>query len=275
MKNPVLTAAFCLLLTNCIADTTGTGTYTPPSSTSGSGGSETPIGDAFPPGAVSFFRKIACPTDWEFFPAAYGRAIIAASEGLPRGTLIGEPLAKGENREHEHSMTTTVDVPVTEIAGIEGGGNDGMTPAAMHSFNAVSSRASADVPYLRLLTCKKREPAPANALPLPAKLHTYFDLDACPSGWKQTASTQGRLVVGRMAEAPADLPFGGKSMTSPEPPTHSHAFESTFATTPHGVALVSGCCGKFGQNGTFTVAGETAPAAVDMPMIALLHCEKE
>lgn len=275
MKNQVLTAAFCLLLANCFADMEGTGTSSPSSTSSGSGGSETPVGDAFPPGAVSFFRKVACPADWEFFPAAHGRAIIAASEGLPRGTLLGEPLAKDENREHEHSMTAMVEVPVTEIAGIEGGGNDGMTPAGTYAVTTISSRASADVPYMRLLTCKKREPAPANALPLPAKLHLYFDLDTCPSGWKPAVVAQGRLVVGLPSKAPADLPFGGETITNPDPRTHSHTFESTMSTMPHGVALVSGCCGKFGQNGTFAVAGETTPAAVDMPMIALLHCEKE
>jgi hypothetical protein len=275
MKNQALTAIICLLLANCFADTGGSGTYSPSSSSSGSGGSETPVSDAFPPGAVSFFRKVACPTDWEFFPAAHGRAIIAASEGLPRGSLIGEPLAQGENREHEHAVSAMVDVPVTEIAGIEGGGNDGMTPAGMYAFSSVSSRTAADVPYTRLLTCKKREPPAPNALPLPEKLHTYFDLDTCPSGWKPAVATQGRLVVGLPPKAPADLPFGGKSMTSPELPTHLHSFESTFSTMSHGVALASGCCGKFGQNGMFTVAGETMPASVDMPMIALLHCEKE
>jgi len=274
MKNGALTIAMSLLLTNCFVDS-GTGTYSSSSSTTGSGGTEMPVGDAFPPGAISFFRKVACPPDWDFFPAAHGRAIIASSEGLPRGTLIGEPLAKGEDRQHEHSISTMVDVPVTEIAGIEGGGNDGKTPSGMYPFATISGPASASVPYMRLLTCKKRESAPPNALPLPAKLYVYFDLDTCPSGWKRAAVAEGRLVVGLPSNAPADLPFGGKSISTPEPRTHSHTFESTLATNPHGVALASGCCGKFGQNGTFAVAGESDPAAVDMPMIALLHCEKE
>jgi hypothetical protein len=103
----------------------------------------------------------------------------------------------------------------------------------------------------------------------------YFDLDTCPSGWTPATVTEGRFVVGLPTDAPADLPFGGKSITSSEPRTHSHAFESTFDTSSHGVALASGCCGKFGKNGTLIVAGETEATAVDIPMIALLHCEKE
>jgi hypothetical protein len=103
----------------------------------------------------------------------------------------------------------------------------------------------------------------------------YFDLDTCPSGWKPATVTEGRFVVGRPTDAPADLPFGGKSITNSEPRTHSHAFESTFDTSSHGVALASGCCGKFGKNGTLIVAGEADATAVDIPMIALLHCEKE
>lgn len=275
MKTQAMTAAFCLLLIHCSVDSTGTGTYSPPPTGSSSGGDGTPKGDAFPPGAIAYFRKVACPVDWEFFPAAHGRAIIASSEGLPRGTLIGEPLAKGEDREHEHSITAMVDLPVAEIAGIEGGGNDGMTPAGMHSLATISGPALSNVPYMRLLTCKKREMPAVNSLPLPARVHSYFDLDMCPSGWKPAVVAEGRLVVGRPSNAPADLPFGGKSITTPELPTHSHTFETTFDTSPHGVALASGCCGKFGQNGTVAVSGETDPAAVDIPMIALLHCEKE
>ena len=275
MKNQAMTAAICLLLANCSVDSTGTGTYSPPPSSSGSGGEGMPTADAFPPGAIAYFRKVACPADWEFFPAAHGRAIIASSAGLPRGTLIGEPLAKGEDRQHEHSITAMVEVPVTNIAGIEGGGNDGMTPSGTYTLTTISGPALSTVPYMRLLTCKKRDVPLLNGFPLPAKLNAYFDLDTCPSGWKPAIAAEGRLVVGRPPKAPADLPFGGKSITSPEAPTHSHTFEAMFDTNPHGVALVSGCCGKFGKNGTLTVGGETDPAAVDIPMIALLHCEKD
>jgi hypothetical protein len=103
----------------------------------------------------------------------------------------------------------------------------------------------------------------------------YFDLDACPSGWKRATLADGRLIVGLPANAPADLPFGGESITTSEPRTHTHTFESSISTNPHGVALISGCCGKFGKNGTFKVAGQTDPASVDFPMISLLQCEKE
>lgn len=275
MRNQWLAFATSVLLAACFVDSTGIGTYTSPPTGSSSGGENPVVGDAFPPGAVSYFRKAACPDDWDFFPLAHGRAIIAANDGLPRGTLFGEPLEKGEDREHEHSMTTVIEVPETQIAAIEGGGNDGMTPAGMNTFSAISGRVASGVPYMRLLTCKKREAPDTNALPLPSKLHAYFDLDACPSGWKKVAMTEGRLVVGRPADAPADLPFGGKSITSPEMPVHTHSFESTFDTNGHGVALASGCCGKFGKKGSIVVAGESDSAVVDIPMIALLQCEKE
>ena len=268
-------SALCLLLTACSLDSGGLGTTTNSSTSSSSNGETPPPGDAFPAGAVSFFRKVACPTDWEFYPAAHGRAFVAANEGLPRGTLIGEPLVKGEDRTHDHGINVMVEVPQTEIAGIEGGGNDGMTPAGSYAFAAMSAPASADVPYVRMLTCKKRNDPPANALRLPSRLQTYFDLDACPTGWKKAPTAEGRLVVGLPSGAPADLPFGGDILSSPDERTHSHKLESSFATLPHGVALASGCCGKFGKNTTITVAGETDVAAIDIPMIALLHCEKE
>jgi hypothetical protein len=275
MKNHWKVIPVFILVANCAVETDGIGTTAPPPQGSSSSGGTTPTGDAFPQGAVSFFRKVACPPDWEFYPPAHGRAIIAASDGLPRGTLIGEPLAIDEDRTHEHAVSAMVEVPTTEIAGAESCCNEGMTPADTYSFAAVSGPASSGVPYVRLLVCKKREIPSVDTLPLPSKLHMYFDLDACPAGWKPTATAPGRLVVGLPPKAPADLPFGGKAIISSEPRTHSHSFESTLVTSPHGVALVSGCCGKFGKNGTFAVAGDTDPVAVDIPMIALLHCEKE
>jgi hypothetical protein len=275
MKNQFLAGAICLCLAHCAVDTTGVTTTGSMPSSSSTGGDEQPIGDAFPEGTVAYFRKVACPDGWEFYPDAHGRTIIAASEGLPRGTLIGEPLTKGEDRVHVHSLNTMVDVEQTEIAGIEGGGNDGMTPAGAYSFATISGPALSGVPYIRFLTCKKRETPAATALALPPKLHMYFDLDVCPSGWKPAIAADGRLVVGRPKDAPADLPFGGDPITTSEPRTHTHTFESTLTTNPHGVALISGCCGKFGKNGTFPVAGQTEPASVDFPMISLLHCEKE
>jgi hypothetical protein len=275
MKNHCKIIPVFILAASCAVETEGIGTSTPTPQGSSSSSGNVPAGDAFPQGAVSFFRKVACPSDWEFYPPAHGRVIIAASDGLPRGTLMGQPLAIDEDRTHQHAVSAKVEVPTTEIAGAESCCNDGMTPAGTYSFAAVSGLATSGVPYVRLLVCKKMEIPTADALPLPSRLHMYFDLDTCPAGWKPTVTAQGRLVVGLPLKAPADLPFGGDAITSPEPRTHTHSFESTLVTSPHGVALLSSCCGKFGENGTFSVAGDTDPTAVDIPMIALLHCEKE
>ncbi len=272
MKNLWLMTTVCLVATSCIIDSTGTGTYAPPPTSTGG---DVPVGDSFPMGAVSYFRKLSCPTDWALYAEAAGRVIISASEGLPRGTTIGEPLSSAEEREHEHSISATVDVPEAQIAGIEGGGNDGMTPEGNYALEVLSGPAAASVPYVQLMTCKKTAAPGLNALPLPAKLQTYFDLDACPSGWKPTETAAGRIVVGLPPQAPADMPFGGEPIIGPEPRAHSHFVESMLATSPHGVALVSGCCGKFGKNGTYPLVGQATPASVDVPMLSLLHCEKE
>ena len=272
MKNLWLMTTVCLVATNCTMDSSGIGTYTPPPTNTGGDATRA---DSFPMGAVSYFRKLSCPTDWAPYEEAAGRVIISASEGLPRGTLIGEPLSSAEEREHEHSIAATIDVPETQIAGIEGGGNGGMTPAGTYSLEALSGPASAGVPYVQLLACKKTASPGLNVLPLPAKMQTYFDLDECPSGWKPAETAAGRIVVGLPPEAPADMPFGGEPITGPEPRAHSHSVESMLATSSHGVALLSGCCGKFGKNGTYPLAGQAAAASVDIPMISLLHCEKE
>ena len=245
----------------------------------GSGGNDPnanrPEGDAFPAGAISFFYRLACPFDWSVYPDAAGRVIIAANEGLPRGTLIGKPLSSGEDRVHEHGFSSSVTVTGLQFFAPEGGSNVGMTQPMPYPFTWTSEPTPAGVPYRQLLVCKKIAKPKVDVLPLPSKLHTYFELDACPSGWKPATGTVGRIVVGLPLGAPADMSMGGEPITTPAARTHTHAFSSTLTTSPWGVLTTLGIGAPFGQNGSYPFSGESDPAAIDIPMISLLHCEKQ
>ena len=233
-------------------------------------------GDALPTGAVSFFKKLACPEGWKAYEPAAGRTLVAASETFPRGEAVGEPLASLEERMHSHALAVTVELPAVSYVGAPGGGNAGVGKAGPVEFATTSAPASAEIPYVQLLAClKTAEPVP-RATPLPPRMLMFFDLKECPSGWKPAEGTAGRLLVGLPKYAPADRPFGGDPFTSPALRSHAHAFASTLETPSHGIGLASGCCGDgYAKDDTYTFAAATEPSEVDVPMLALLQCEKE
>lgn len=242
----------------------------------GAGGGIVPKGDAFPAGAVSFFNRLACPPGWSPFNDAAGRMIVSANAGLPRGTTMGEPFSSGEDRTHKHKLSGSGSVTAATTLGGDPGPNGLFTPGGAFAFATTSDPASANIPYRQLLVCKKMVEPNANVLPLPAKLHTYFDLDTCPSGWKSaTAATEGRIVVGLPPNAPADMAMGGEPFTKPEPRTHKHEFSATLTTSPLGSPEYICACTFVGLHGSYPITGESDEVAVDIPMISLVQCEKE
>ncbi len=275
MKMHGAAIVICIIATSCVPDT---GTRVTSGSGNGSGGNgpdpSAPESDAFPAGAVSFFYRLACPFQWSEYEDAAGRVIVGANQGLPRGTRVGKPLSSGENRMHTHTLSAVVAIDSAQISAPEAG-NGVLADPMMCSFAGTTDPAPADVPYRQLLVCKKMVEPKANSLALPAKLHMYFDLDACPSGWKPAPSTEGRIVVGLPLQAPADMPMGGDPITSPEPRTHTHTFSSTVMVPAHGVSALNGFGGIFGKTGSYPIDGKSDPAAIDVPMISLLHCEKQ
>lgn len=263
MKTPWVPLVVCFMATSCDVD---------PGTPSGN----VPNGDAFPMGAVSFFNRLSCPPDWAAFDEAAGRVIIAASTGLPRGTAMGDPLSSGEDRVHAHGLSGSIDVPIVQSPGSQPGPNGTFTTGGAYPFAGTSMKTAAGVPYRQLLVCKKMAEPEADALPLPTTLHMYFDLDGCPSGWKQATTAEGRILIGLPPKAPPDMPMGGEPIVTSEPRTHTHTFSSTLAPASVGYPQ-SPCatCESVGGLGSYTFTSKSDPAAVDIPMIALLHCEKQ
>ncbi|TKC99569.1 hypothetical protein [Polyangium fumosum] len=267
-----LTCMLFVALAGCL-DGYGTGTGAP---TATSPDPQSLRGDALPTGAVSFFKKLACPEGWKPYEPAVGRTIVAASETLPSGEVVGEPLSSQEEREHSHALGASVEIPAVSYVGAPGGGNSGVGQAGAVSFATTSEPASADTPYVQLLACKKHEESVPRPTPLPSRMLMFFDLEKCPEGWKPAEGTAGRLLVGLPKDAPADQTFGGDPFTSPELRSHGHAFSSAVETPSHGIGLAGGCCGGgYAMQGTYEFASMTEPSEVDIPMLVLLQCEKE
>jgi hypothetical protein len=232
-------------------------------------------GDAFPAGAVSFFQVPACPDGWKPHAAAEGRLLLATVGDSAPGTTYGEPLASGEDRAHTHGVGLTFDLGAVSYAGVAGGGNKGVGAAGMVMFNATSEATSTGLPYVQLLACKKiAEPVPASK-PLPAGLTMFFDGPSCPDGFKQSAATQGRFIVGLPSKAPADVSFGGPPLPAAEKRKHAHGNTATLATSPHGIALASGCCADgYAKDGMYTATQDADEGETGLPFLSLLHCEK-
>ncbi len=241
----------------------------------GGGGSTTSRTDAIPQNGIGFFQVPACPAGWEPFKAASGRAILPTIGAMPGGATVGEPLGSGEERMHTHSVKASFDLIDISYAGIASGGNTGVAKAGAISFMTTSNPASTGVPYVQLLACKKVAAPEAGVKPLPTGMQLFFDTADCPSGWKQTAATQGRFIVGLPKGAPADVAFGGEPLASAMPRVHTHTTDVSMTTIPHGIALAAGCCGSgYAKNATYMNSQDSGEGDASLPWIELLHCEK-
>ncbi len=248
----------------------------------GSGGSDAGAltGDALPAAAVSFFQGSTCPTGWVPYTAGDGRFLVPTVATAPGGLTAGTPLMPGEDRTHVHTVSASFALGSTSYVGVSGGGNGGVTSAATVMLMTQSDAASTGLPYVQLLTCRKNAAAVPRPTPLPRGLQMFFDMPACPAGWLQTAATQGRLLVGLPQGAPQDVTFGGPALSSGDAGadvrTHTHPNTATLATTSHGIALASGCCGSgYGANGTYMSTMDTGASDTGLPYIELLSCEKQ
>jgi hypothetical protein len=230
-------------------------------------------GDAVPPGAVSFFRPGACPEGWSPFDAAVGRFLIPTVGKAAGGTPYGIPLASGEDRAHTHDVTGVMTLPPISFAGIAGESNHGVAIAGPVVLATTSDPASSGLPYVQFLVCKKTAAA-ANTRSLPSRMRLFFDAPACPPDWSQPAAPQGRFLVGLPEGADADATFGGQPHSGLDPREHVHANDGALATTPHGIALASGCCADgYAADGSYPFTADTGKGSAEMPYLELLQCE--
>jgi hypothetical protein len=241
----------------------------------GTGGSA-PTGDAIPQDAVSFFNGTVCPAGWAAYAPGAGFSLVPTTPDTAGGVPYGAPLASGEDRTHTHTLSATFVIGSTSYVGVAGGNNDGVAAQSSVTMATLSSPASTGLPYVQLMTCKKTDPPVPGPAPLPPHMQMFFDAVACPPGWIQPTTTQGRFLVGLPQGATADQTFGGQPVTSTTAPTHTHGNTATLVTTSHGIALAGGCCaGGYAAAGTYTAMQDTDPSAVGFPFLPLLSCEKQ
>ncbi|HZS38465.1 MAG TPA: hypothetical protein VFF06_16635 [Polyangia bacterium] len=236
-----------------------------------------PPGDSLPTNAIAFFHALACPQGWSAYGRAAGRFVVPTpgTGGIADGGVVGAPLAAGDDPAHAHAIDESVTLPSTSFAGVTGCCNNGPAAAGTVGFSVTSATASTNLPYVTLLVCKKSAPPESSALPLPPGMMLFFDADACPDGFSQTAATEGRHLVALPDGGTPGATFGGPPLARGEDRGHSHAVSGALTTTASGVALASGCCGGgYAQSGSYPFAAPTANASSGLPYVHLLQCTK-
>lgn len=234
-----------------------------------------PALDSLPAGAISFFKAAACPEDWTPFAEGKGRFLVPTIGQDPPLKTSGEPLKDGEDRLHGHAVTAEADLAATSFAGVAGESNHGVAGQQTVTITAPAAKVSSGLPYVQLLACKKLGEARPGNTPVPKGLLMFWNGASCPEGYSQPIATQGRMLVGLPKDAPPGLSFGGTSLKSAEVRKHGHEVSGSFATSPHGIALASGCCADgYAKDGEYEYAGATDEVSAGLPTVQLLQCQK-
>lgn len=233
-------------------------------------------GLSLPTGASAFVDATSCPEGMSPALDAEGRFVLGQGASGVVGQQVGDPLASGEVRVHEHTATLSVEIPERSLA-LAGGGND--DHASKGTFEAVGTSGIGNLalPYLQTLFCEVDSAATSQGgddEQLPSGAILFANTPECPEVWVDEESTVGRFVLGQ----PSGVFVGsthGTALEVGEDRTHDHAHALALDLPSLNIAGISGCCnGSAGQNGTYALSGEIDPASRGLPYIALRACTR-
>jgi hypothetical protein len=117
------------------------------------GGGEDEV-DGAPSGIVSFFVGETCPPGWQPAADAAGRLIVGVSDPAMVGLVAGTPLGDKEDRVHTHVWTGTLNLGSKNVAGADGGNNQGAAARA-YELSGFTGPAPSGLPFQQLLACEK------------------------------------------------------------------------------------------------------------------------
>jgi len=254
---------------------------TPPADASAQAGSDAgadlaaAAGDSLPTGAISLFNRKGCPPGWEPLAAAAGRTLIPTAGDSQPGATSGQPLEDGEDRQHSHGLPVTLNLPSVTYAGVVGEANHGVARAGSLPLTVVGDKASSGLPYVQLLVCQKQAAPDLGQRPAPTGTLMFFQTAACPAGWGQAGSTQGRVLIGLPEDGTPGQKFGGKALGADEKRTHHHKLAGKLQTSAHGIALLSGgAAGGYARDGEHAYDGTSDEQEAQLPSLQLLQCQK-
>lgn len=109
--------------------------------------------DAVPSGMVAHFAAQAgCPAGWVPATAVEGRMIVGTNTVGDVGSTVGSPLSDLEDRTHTHGFTATFNFPPKNIAGTDGGNNQG-AQSGSQVLSSTSGAGTTSLPFAQLRPC--------------------------------------------------------------------------------------------------------------------------
>lgn len=101
----------------------------------------------------------------------------------------------------------------------------------------------------------------------------FFTSAACPAGWNESASAQGRVLVG-ITDA-AERESIGKPLADREAPRHEHGFAADIMRDARLVPVNSPLDSAAQYIEVLELRRTTFPADSGLPFLQLLACRKE
>lgn len=112
--------------------------------------------DSVPVGMVAHFSGQAdCPVGWERATAVEGRIVVGTNTVAESGRTVGVALTDAEDRTHAHPFAVDVNLSVKQVAGANGGNNQGAA-AGVQTVVGTTGAATSGLPFIQLLPCVRR-----------------------------------------------------------------------------------------------------------------------
>jgi len=108
----------------------------------------------------------------------------------------------------------------------------------------------------------------------PARMVTFFNAAACPTGWNPVSIASGRLLL-----ASTDPAKVGVNVNAPlgnlEDRTHKHGYSGTVALSYKSISAGDSCCNPSAAHTRDNpLSGTTNNAPSGLPFVQLLVCER-
>jgi len=112
--------------------------------------------DLSPAGMVAFFPGLSsCPTGWVAATSVEGRMIVGTTTAANIGGTVGSALGDLEDRTHAHGFVASTSIPAKNIAGSDGGNNQGAA-SGNQVISGSANAAPSNLPFVQFLACARQ-----------------------------------------------------------------------------------------------------------------------
>jgi hypothetical protein len=178
-----------------------------------------------------------------------------------------------EDRAHTHGFSSTLTLPVKNIAAIGCCNGQGACAGeyALDGFTDNGTDATSGLPFLQLLLCTLRT---ATADPVPFGTVAMFDpsIGTCPPSYTPFSEAEGRAMIAGY-DSTGIVVSDTRPLAPGEDRAHAHPYSFNVKVGDVSYAGVDGCCNdELSGAGVYAIAGNTSAVSAGVPYISLLTC---